>query len=84
MQSSVLLVLLIHYVLRYDLTIRRSDQVNKSPIKSDYNKVQQIVLVSVCYLCTVLDKKGGLTRFYDGSICENGVGLQGPVPLSAL
>lgn len=39
MQSSILLVLLIHYVLLYDLTISRLDQVYKSPIKSDYSEV---------------------------------------------
>lgn len=32
MQSSILLVLLIRYVLLYDLTIRRLDQMYKSPI----------------------------------------------------
>lgn len=39
MQSSILLVLLIHHVLLYDLTISRLDQVYKSPIKSDYSEV---------------------------------------------
>lgn len=57
MQSSILLVLLIHYVLLCDLTIRRLDQVYKSPIKSDYSGVEHIPFFSGCFLCGVLHKK---------------------------